>query len=241
VAAADVNGDGIPDLAVANRCGVFAGCSLNGGVGVLLGNGDGSFQAAVSYAGSIGPTSVVLADVNGDGAPDIVVAAPCTLDDCSVGSVGVVLGRGDGTFEQAISYTSTGLGTSAVAVADVDGDGAQDLIAASLCGVTCGEGSVALLLGVGDGTFEPAVAYPSGGFGGNSVAVADVDDDTTPDLVVVNEACPDTACAGGSVGVLLNNLLIRVSIDVEPGKFPNRINVHSHEMVRGGAARDGDL
>lgn len=234
VAAADVNRDGIPDLVVANRCDVGPNCSPigNGSVGVLLGNGDGSFQAAVSYAEGIGPISVVLADVNGDGAQDILVAGPCALDDCSVGSVGVLLGRGDGTFEQAINYSSIGLGTSSVAVADVDGDGAPDLIAASLCGVPCGEGSVALLLGVGDGTFEPAVVFSSGAFGARSVAVADVDGDTVPDLVVANEGCPGTVCAGASVSVLLNNLFIRVSIDVEPGKFPNRINVHSHEIVR---------
>jgi FG-GAP repeat len=73
VAVADVNGDGKPDLVVPNACSSSVGCSNTGPVGVLLGNGDGSFQPAVIYGSggvtSSGIGSVTIADVNGDGTP----------------------------------------------------------------------------------------------------------------------------------------------------------------------------
>ena len=66
VSVGDFNGDGTPDLAVAN-----AG-SHN--VSVLLGNGDGSFQAAQNFGAGIVPQSVTVGDFNGDGKPDLAVA-----------------------------------------------------------------------------------------------------------------------------------------------------------------------
>jgi FG-GAP-like repeat len=71
-----VNGDGKADLLVAS-CGPGYSCGggINGVVGVLLGNGDGTFKSAVTYdAGGYGTASVAVADVNGDGKPDLVVA-----------------------------------------------------------------------------------------------------------------------------------------------------------------------
>src|SRR5208282_1700274 len=107
VAVADVNGDGKPDLLVANQCASSSNCN-NGSVGVLLGNGDGTFQAAVTYgSGGYYAESVAVADVNGDGKPDLVVANDCCAggngDD---GSVSVLLGNGDGTFQTAVTYGS---------------------------------------------------------------------------------------------------------------------------------------
>jgi hypothetical protein len=66
VATGDLNGDGDPDLAVAN------GFSNN--VSVLLGNGDGSFQSAANYNAGVEPSSVAIGDLNGDGDPDLAVA-----------------------------------------------------------------------------------------------------------------------------------------------------------------------
>jgi hypothetical protein len=218
VAIADLNGDGKPDLAVTtcadSSCNNFA-------VGVLLGNGDGTFQPAVVYGtrGYMGQ-SVVVADVNSDGKPDLVVANYCvSASHCPNGSVGVLLGNGDGTFKAASTYGSGALYASGVAVADVNGDGKMDLVVSNLCvsgaGANCAngtsgmvaDGAVGVLLGNGNGTFRPAVSYNSGGETAVKVTVADVDNDGKPDLVVTN-ACGDSSnCtdSDGLVGVLLGN------------------------------------
>jgi hypothetical protein len=200
VAVADVNGDGKPDLLVANFC-VDNGCA-NSSVGVLLGNGDGTFQTAVAYgSGGNDAYSVAVADVNGDGKPDVLLVNECVVNDCQTSTVGVLLGNGDGTFQSAVSYSSGGGGGMSVAVADVNGDGKPDLLVAEEDGV----GTVGVLLGNGDGTFQTAVAYGSGGYNyGVSVAVADVNADGKPDLLVAN-LCGDTGCVKqGTVGVLIN-------------------------------------
>ncbi len=166
IAAADVNGDGYPDLLVANQCANSSNC-LNGGASVLLGNGDGTFQAAVTYnSGGEYAFSVAVADVNGDGHPDLLVANDCaSSSNCSNGTLSVLLGNGDGTFQAAVSYNSGDLYAKSVAVADVNGDGYPDLLVASLCAnrSNCTGGAVDVLLGNGDGTFQTAVSYGSGG------------------------------------------------------------------------------
>jgi hypothetical protein len=178
VAVADINGDGKPDILLAN----FTSDSVS----VLLSNGDGTFQTAATYgSGGLNPDSVVIADVNGDGKPDIVVA------NLNFASVGVLLGNGDGTFRPAVTY-GAGMRAMSVAVADVNGDGKPDLLVANQ------DGNAGVLLGNGDGTFQTVVTYGAGGAGSSSVAVADVNGDGKPDLVVANYF-------SNSVGVLLGN------------------------------------
>jgi hypothetical protein len=96
-------------------------------VGVLLGNGDGTFRPVVAYpsgGSSIPPFSSLLtvADVNGDGRPDLIVENSQCCGSAN-GVLGVLLGNGDGTFKKVVTYKSGagGWGTS-VAVADVNGD-----------------------------------------------------------------------------------------------------------------------
>ena len=183
VAIGDLNGDGHPDLVVANNCSNRWGCGY-GPVSVLLGNGDGTFQAAVNYTvGS--PQSVAVEDVNGDGHLDLVVAEQTPFVD-------VLLGNGDGTFQPPVVYSSGGAGGggSSVAIGDVNGDGHPDLVVA-------GSSGVSVLLGNGDGTFQAPVTYGSGGDGAGSLAIADVNGDGHPDLVVANSL--------SAVGVLLGN------------------------------------
>jgi len=169
VAIADVNGDGKPDLVVANYC-ATAACSSTGSVGVLLGNGDGTFQTAVTYdSGGFLAVSLALADVNGDGRLDVVVAHYCLTTSCdgAPGGVGVLIGDGDGTFQSPTSYSSGGGLAVSVAVADLTANGRVDIVVANQCVIACGTkdivGGVGILLGNGDGTFQSAVSYDSGG------------------------------------------------------------------------------
>lgn len=179
IAVADVNADGKPDVLLANECGNSSTCA-DGSVGVLLGNGDGTFQKATTYDTKYAIDSVAVADVNGDGRLDLLVASSGNS------RVGVLLGNGDGTFQPVVIYESGGISSLSVAVADVNGDGKPDLLVANICDTSgnCAHGSVSVLLGNGDGTFQTAVSYDPGGTGAWSVAVADVNGDGKPDLVV---------------------------------------------------------
>jgi hypothetical protein len=130
VAVEDFNGDGTSDLAAADS-GDFQG---NGyGVSVLLGNGNGSFQAQRTFAAGSQPASVAVGDFNGDGIKDLAVA-----DD--LGGVSVLLGNGDGSFETADTYAAAS-GPHCVAVGDFNGDGSDDLAAAN-----SGSNDVSILL-----------------------------------------------------------------------------------------------
>jgi len=221
VAVADVNGDGKPDLAVANTCIESSSNCPNGAVGVLLGNGDGTFQTAVNYgSGGWYTYSVAVADVNGDGKADLLLANEFPIGDYDDGEAAVLLGNGDGTFQTAATYLSGGSAATSVAVADVNGDGKPDLVVAN-CGAsgtnTCQKGTVGVLLGNGDGTFQTAVAYSSGGFQAYSVAVTDVNGDGKPDLLVANTGYE----TDGSVGVLLNTSLNGTTTSLTSSQNPS--------------------
>lgn len=191
LATADVNGDGKPDVVVATVCVTFKGCDSF--VSVLLGNGDGTLQPAVSYdSGGTIALSIAVADVNSDGKPDIVVAE-CGPTECASGAhglVGVLLGKGDGTFQPAVTYDAGGNGANGVAVADVNGDGKLDLVVTSCAfsGSSCSKGIVGVLLGNGDGTFKAPMTHGTGAgaFSAMAVAVADLNGDGKPDLLVTN-------------------------------------------------------
>ncbi len=210
VAVADVNGDGKPDLLVANEC-ASAQLSNNGVVGVLLGNGDGTFQTAVTYdSGGNVAVSVAVADVNGDGKPDLLVANFGWLHRTPVPTAQWVCCWATATApsRRRCTYGSGGSILISVAVADVNGDGKPDLLVANLCvsSSNCSNSAVSVLLGNGDGTFQAPVSYNSGGAYAYSVAVADVNGDGKPDLLVANECASTSTCSnGGALGVLLGN------------------------------------
>src|SRR5262249_29721783 len=167
IAATDLNGDGTLDLVTANS-GFIADF---GGISVLLGNANGSFQPSRDFPAGISPVSVTVADFNGDGAPDVAVANAVP----SLG-VSVLLGNGDGSFQAPSSYAA-GLTPFEVTAGDFNADGRPDLATPNIAGNT-----VSVLLGNGDGSFQPKTDY-SAGQQPTAVAVADLDGDGKQDLV----------------------------------------------------------
>jgi hypothetical protein len=208
LAVADVNGDHIPDLLVANYCS-DSSCANDASVSVLLGNGDGTFSTAVAYdAGGDQTYSVAVGDVNGDGKPDLVVANILACSSCSNGTVGVLLGNGDGTFQKVMTYDSGGNQAISVVLQDVNADGKLDVVVANYCGSSIcynvGHGTIGVLLGNGDGTFQTASVWDAGDYDTQAVAVGDVNGDGKPDLLASNQ-CTDSNCNGeGTAGVLIN-------------------------------------
>ena len=190
-AVGDLNGDGIPDLAVANAGN--PGVGDDGNVSILLGNEDGTFQPAHNFVAGKNPFSVALGDFNGDGRLDIVVAnnGIDIQGGWLPGNVSVLLGNGDGTFQTHVDY-ATGSGPTSVVVGDFNGDRRLDLAVGAYPANV-----VSVLLGNGDGTFQPRVDYP---VNARSVAIGDFNQDGKPDLAVAGGFS-----GGGIVGILEGN------------------------------------
>jgi len=195
VAVGDFNGDGRPDLAVTNGANTTSG-AVPGNLAVLLGNGDGTFQAARTIDVGITPAFVAVRDVNGDGRPDLAVANFRSND------VSVLLGNGDGTFQAPRNF-DTGTGPLSMAVGDVNSDGQADLAVANFDFNIRGPNTVSVLLGNGDGTFREPVSFGAG-VNPTSVAIGDLNGDGRPDLVVTN-------FNSDNVSVLINNTAVSSS------------------------------
>jgi hypothetical protein len=172
----DLNHDGAPDLSVVNF--------LDDNFSVSLNNGDGTFAPPVRYElGGQQPSYIATADFNGDGHVDVSLCNAVSSD------VSVLLGNGDGTFQPSREYTLSssllglGLAPFSLETGDFNQDGKADIVASN--SVT---NNISVLLGKGDGTFQPTKTYPLltlNTVGGIpfATAVGDFDEDGKLDLV----------------------------------------------------------
>ena len=164
----DFDRNGTLDLAVAENT------LTTSSILIMLGNGDGTFIEGPSYPVLTGPMSVTVDDFRGDGRLDLAVASFLG------GTVDVLLGNGDGTFQQAANYTS--YFADWVTTGDFDGDGKPDIIVSNQDDDGFLGGSVGILLGKGDGTFQPQMVFPAGTLS-NFVAVGDFNGDHKLDVI----------------------------------------------------------
>jgi FG-GAP-like repeat/FG-GAP repeat len=168
VAVADFNGDGKPDIAVAN----FDSNTIS----IFLNKGNGAFQnpipVNVNISDNLGP--IAVGDFNGDGKQDLLVAT-ISGPQATI----VMLGNGDGTFVQQAPIPGS-FGFNQAAVVDLNGDGHLDI-------VEVGNAFVEVALGKGDGTFGPLTSLPAVGASGPvvQVVVKDFNGDGKLDIAAV--------------------------------------------------------
>jgi hypothetical protein len=179
----DFNNDNYLDIAV--------GFLKSDEIGILLGNGDGSFRDFMFYSTGTKsqPSSLSIYDFNNDGRMDIIV--------CNHGirNIAILLGYGNGSFATMGTY-STGARSSpqATEIADMNKDGQMDIVV-----VNSITNNVGILFGRGDGSFSTLVSYSTGiGSGPTSLAVGDFNNDSRLDIVVSNYD-------GSNVGIFIES------------------------------------
>jgi len=175
VRVADLNGDGIADLAVLNSAG--------NSVSIYLGAGNGQFQAPVSYAAGAAPSAMELIDLNGDGRMDLVVLSS------AAGTVSILQGMGAGTFAPA---QTVAVGNNPTQM-DVSASGGFGRIVT----VNTGSNSISFIAAQGNGTVSAPVSFNVGNAPAGIVR-SDLNGDGVAEYVVSNSG-------DGTVTVVTNN------------------------------------
>lgn len=188
LAAGDLNHDGKPDLTVA---------IVDGAVSVLIGNGDGTFQAPLIFAAGISPQSVAIGDLNGDSHPDIATVNFGQASIPGSPSVEVLLGNGSGSFKSTGRFP-VGDQPFDLAISDFNNDSRPD-IAVTFRGTSGSNGGISILTGNGNGTFQPATVV-SGIASTIGILAGDFNNDGKTDL-----AATRTNAATGNLSILSGN------------------------------------
>jgi hypothetical protein len=172
----DFNGDGKPDLAGQGAM----------SAAILLGNGDGTFQARVEYPVASWNQDLAAGDFNRDGNLDLVV----TINDPEI-SLSLLTGNGNGTFNPPVNFPNTShLDSPTVVATDLDNDGTLDVVIGhSMACYTapCITGqTISVMRGNGDGTFQPSREITVGS-GISRIAVGDFNRDGIRDLSIAGD------------------------------------------------------
>jgi hypothetical protein len=179
IAAADLTGNGKPDLIVPITY------AFPYEISILMNKGNGTFKPFVSYPLPTGPVAVVAGDFNNDHKPDIAVA-----NGNGSGSITVLLNSGAGTFPTYTEYAINGISVG-LAVGDFNKDGNLDIVATN-----GSQSTISVLLGNGAGAFPTFATYPTGS-SPYGVTVGDFNGDGWPDIAVANGS-------SGTVSILIN-------------------------------------
>ncbi|CAF1433358.1 unnamed protein product [Adineta steineri] len=168
---ADFNNDTQPDIAVVNHG--------TNNIGILLGDGKGNFANQITFSTGFDsiPYSIAIADLNNDGKLDIAVA------NYGTNNVGVLLNYGNGTFATQVTF-KTGINShpSSIAMNDLNTDNHMDIVV-----VCSGTNNIAILLGLGNGTFAIAKKYSTGNNSSPlSIVIGDFDNDNILDIAAAN-------------------------------------------------------
>jgi hypothetical protein len=170
-----------------------------------------SFARQVSYRAGVSPSSVAIADLNGDGRPELV-----TADYGELSRVSVFVNKGEGRFQPRRDYP-TGAQPIALAIGDLNADGKLDLATANLRGLT-----ISVLFNRGDGSFEPKRDYRTG-TRPLSVAIGDLTGDGKPEVVTSNAYLAAKQNRNpGTISVFINKGAgsFEPKVDHPTGKFP---------------------
>ena len=212
----DFNNDTRQDLAIAN--------SETNNVGILFGNGDGTFQIIITYSTGFysHPDSIIAGDLNNDHWLDIIVA------DSTSDNIIILLGTRNGTFAQPISYTDpTFSNPSGLVLGDINYDNKLDIVVTNF-----GTDNVGIILGSGNGSFTLGRSYPLlPGSGPKGIVIGDFNNNTRWDMVVAESGL-------GSV-----NLLVRyIAADFETTTtYSTGSGPHPHSVAVGDINDDNNL
>ena len=197
---ADVNNDGKPDVVGLNVSTVLTSPTTSTTIEVELGVGDGTFKPATLTTAPDDLTLGSVADVNGDGKPDLVVV------DNTSNSIEYFPGNGDGTFGSPVIVYSDSNTLRSIQVADVNGDKVPDII--SIDGPTPGTSgltAVLVFINQGKGVFASPQTFQGGNGLPLSLSAADLNNDGYPDLIISTDDSPYSAEVHNyAVNVLLN-------------------------------------
>jgi hypothetical protein len=218
IALADLTGNGIDDLVVAEN-------HLNE-LQIFPGNGDGTFGAPTVLSGFNNAYSVKVADVNGDGHPDLIVGCSSNYNGVNNSFLAIALGNGNGTFKAPVIYNLPGnsnySGNVSIAVGDLNGDHRPDIAVISNGGVN----QLDVLLNNGDGTFQAPLTYSTFTYP-SAVAIGDLNGDGFPEIVVANSQ-------SGTLSIFVNTL----NEETQQREFIDESNPRVGQAVRSIAIAD---